>query len=473
MNQYQSPLDTIAAIATATGAGGVAIVRVSGPESLTTAGKVFLARSAGALAGWRANVMHYGWVKDGNGVVVDEALAVVMRAPHSYTAEDTVEIHTHGGPAVVRLTLDRCLANGARLAEPGEFTRRAFLNGRIDLAQAEAVLDMVSARTELMLRAANQQLSGDLSRELCAMREVLMAAYAGIEALLNFPEDDTDRGQWTQVRGELGQAQARIAALLGTARAGVILREGVRLVICGQPNVGKSSLLNALLKQARAIVTDVAGTTRDILEESYNLQGVPVRLVDTAGLLAPRDKVEAEAVQRSYGSIAAADIVLVVLDRSAPLTTIEGALLHGPGLDPANNSALLSRMLVVLNKCDLPAAFTLADAQALVPGRAVVEVSALERHGIERLETALLAMVLKGGALDTNGVMLTNVRHVQALSQAAQALSSAIEALDTQAPAEMVSEGIKTAVSRLDAITGRNIDQDALDHIFASFCIGK
>ncbi len=463
MYQYQSSVDTIAAIATATGPGGVAIVRLSGARSIDVAGKIFFARSAGVPGSWKPNVLHYGWVKAASGAVVDEALAVVMRGPHSYTAEDTVEIHTHGGPAAVRATLDLCLANGARLAEPGEFTRRAFINGRLDLAQAEAVLDMVSARTELMLRAANHQLNGDLSRELFSLRDILTTVYAGIEALLNFPEDDTEHGQLARVCRDVASVLTRIETLLSTARGGVILREGVRMVICGKPNVGKSSLLNALLKHERAIVTDVAGTTRDTLEESFNLKGLPVNLVDTAGILTPRDKVEEEAVRRSYGSIASADLVLVVLDRSMPLEEIDRSLLSD---SPAG-------AVIILNKSDLSPAFTPVDIQMSAPGRTVVEVSAFNRDGVSRLESVLLASVLKGGSLDANGVVLTNVRHIEALRQAAAALQSSQQALNAKAPGEIISDGIKTAINRLDAITGRDIDTDALDRIFSAFCIGK
>lgn len=468
MYQYESHLDTIAAIATAAaGSAGVAIVRLSGPQSVSVLGKVFSARLAGDPVGWRPGAVHVGWVKDLAGVVVDEALAFVMRAPRSYTAEDTAEIQTHGGPSAARLTLELCLAQGARLAQPGEFTRRAYLNGRIDLAQAEAVLDMVSARTELMLRAANHQLGGDLSAELNAIREILMAVYTGMEAHLNFPDDDTDRGQAAGARGEMARAQARVQALLATADSGLILREGIRMVIGGRPNVGKSSLLNALLKHSRAIVTDVAGTTRDTLEESANIKGIPVNLVDTAGILVPRDKVEEESVRRSRVFLASADVVVLVLDRSCPLEAADRELL---GL------AVKGRTVIVLNKSDLPAAGDFADLAAGCP---VVEVSALNREGIIKLEAVLADSAVKGGVsslaglTDAHAVVLTNIRHIEALRLAAAALAGSLEALDQGAPLEIVVDGIKAAVNRLDAVTGRNVDADAIERIFAAFCIGK
>lgn len=464
MYQYQSHLDTIAAIATPSGAGGVAIVRVSGRASSQVLSCIFSSKSNTPPDSWRANMMHYGWVKDAQGGTVDEALAVMMRAPKSYTAEDTAEIHIHGGPAVSRLVLDLCLQAGARLALPGEFTRRAFLNGRIDLTQAEAVLDMVSARTELLLKAANRQLKGDLAIELNSIRESLMGIYTELEALLNFPEDDTNMGQAARAQAEMRRSLKRLKTLLGTARAGIILREGVRLVICGKPNAGKSSLLNALLKHQRAIVTDVAGTTRDTLEESANIHGIPVNLVDTAGILDPRDKIEQEAVRRSFESIDASDIVLQVLDRSLPLGQVDRDLLARP---------VKSARVVVLNKCDLTPAFCREDIKVLVPDGELIEVSAQKREGIDALENMLANIAGRGGLPDTNAVVLTNARHVQALREAEKCLEQALAASHENAPGEVVSEGIKSAVNCLDAVTGRNIDEDVLERIFSGFCIGK
>ncbi|MEI6438299.1 MAG: tRNA uridine-5-carboxymethylaminomethyl(34) synthesis GTPase MnmE [Candidatus Omnitrophota bacterium] len=463
MYQYKGLDDTIAAIATAAGAGGVAIVRLSGKSSVEVLSKVFAAKSAGEPQGWKANVMHYGWVKDLAGKQVDESLAVVMRAPHSFTAEDVAEIHTHGGAIAARVALELCLKNGARLAEPGEFTRRAFLNGRIDLTQAEAVQDMVTARTESALRAASHQLGGELSAELNAIRDRLMTVYAGLEAFLNFPDDDTDQGQFAGAADNIVAIQKRLDRLLATADGGMVLRQGIRMVICGKPNAGKSSLLNALLKHQRAIVTDMAGTTRDTLEESANIKGIPVNLVDTAGILEPRNKIEEEAVRRSHASIAAADMVILVLDRSRPLEAADLDLLS------RTSSA---RAVIVLNKCDLPTG-GVNNIAALASGRPVVEVSALSRAGLDQLEELLASLAVKGGVPDANGLLVTNVRHVEALGLAAQALRQSLEALRNKAPLEIVSEGIKAAVNRLDAITGRNIDTDAIDRIFAGFCIGK
>ena len=396
--------------------------------------------------------------------LVDEALAVVLRAPKSYTAEDSAEIQVHGGAVSARVVLELCLSFGARLAEPGEFTRRAFLNGRIDLAQAEAVLDMVSAQTDLMLRAATHQLSGDLSQKLNAVREKLVTIYAGFEALMNFPDDDTDFGQSARLGEDIHGVLADMAGLLDTAHSGVVLREGIRMVIGGKPNSGKSSLLNALLKHPRAIVTDIAGTTRDTLEERANLKGIPVNLVDTAGILAPRDRIEEEAVRRSRDSMASADIVLLVLDRSLPIDEVDRALLSG---------ADSKRMVIILNKRDLPAAFGVSDVLARVSGCAVVEVSALTREGLPVLEDALVRIALKGRMPEADAVLLTNVRHVRAMRSAVSCLGQSLEAMDDGAPLEIIADGVKNAVNSLDAITGRNVDEDTIERIFAGFCIGK
>jgi len=368
------------------------------------------------------------------------------------------EIHTHGGPSAAGRVLARCLACGARLAQPGEFTKRAFMNGRLDLAQAEAVCDMVSARTGAALAAAAHQLTGDLSKELAAIRERLMGVLASLEAAMNFPDEDTERGQALRLSGDVAFAVASVEKLLGSARAGKVLREGVRLVICGKPNVGKSSLLNALLRQDRAIVTDVAGTTRDTLEETADIGGLPVNCIDTAGILTPRDPVEAEAVRRSHASIRAADLVLLVLDRSRPLENIDFDLMADlEGKD----------VVVVWNKADLP------EAEGILPSVfESAEVSARDRRGMKELE-ALIVRRITGGAGAGNEILVTNMRHAEALRRAAASLGEVRDILHGNGPAEVAADGIKAAVHELDAVTGRDADADLVEQIFARFCIGK
>jgi tRNA modification GTPase len=454
MYQYKGLEDTIAAIITPAGTGGVGIVRVSGTAALAVAGRVFLARDGSGPGAWTGWTVRYGQVTAADSGIIDEALLTVMRAPKSYTGEDVAEISCHGGPAAVRAVLERVLASGARLAQPGEFTKRAFLNGRIDLAQAEAVMDVISARTDAALRASERQLKGELSVELEAVRSALLGTLAGIEALINFPEDATDAGQAQVLRRDMAAAATRILTLLATARSGRILKEGVRVVICGKPNVGKSSLLNALLRAPRAIVTDVAGTTRDLLEETANINGIPVNLVDTAGILAPRDKIEAEAVRRSRDSVAGADIVLLVLDRSVFMDDTDRQLIEetaGP------------RRICVWNKADLPPA-----GEANVSGEQV-RVSALTGEGLDALRAAMVRVALDSDGLDGRGPVVNDVRHAEALCRASEALAEAA----ADHPAEFTAEGIKAAVNALDAITGRHVDDDVIESIFSRFCIGK
>jgi tRNA modification GTPase len=458
MYQYKGFEDTIAAIMTPSGTGGVGIVRLSGADAFVILGRVFVGKKPAASSSWKTFTVHYGWIKTSTGDVLDEALVSVMRAPKSYTCEDVAEISCHGGPAAVRAVLELCLKNGARLAQPGEFTKRAFLNGRIDLAQAEAVLDVISAKTDAALRAGERQLKGELSTELDALRAVLLQVLAGIEAVLNFPEDDTDAGQGEKLRLDIVAARLRLAGLLSTAKSGRILKEGIKVVICGKPNVGKSSLLNALLRAPRAIVTDVAGTTRDVLEEMANIDGIPVNLVDTAGILAPRDKVEEEAVRRSRVSVESADIVLLVLDQSLPL-------------DDADRSIMAEvknpHIIFVWNKEDLPSAGNKEME------RSSVRVSSMTRQGLDELKVMMVRIALDGQGFDGRGLVINDMRHAEALRCAEAALARAeVTAADNKS-FEFSAEDIKIAVNELDAITGRNVDDDVLEQIFSKFCIGK
>lgn len=464
MYQYKGMTDTIAAVITPMGIGGVGIVRVSGAEALDVAVHIFESKVPTDMKGWHGFSVHYGWVKDDAGRVVDEVLVTFMRGPRSYTAEDVIEISCHGGSAVVRSVLMLCLKNGARLAEPGEFTKRAFLNGRIDLTQAEAVMDIVSARTETALRVCERQLKGELSVELSKIREVLTSLLSDIEAVLNFPEDMADHTQTKRVERVLDEVCQRIKALLATSQCGQVLREGVRVVIAGKPNVGKSSLLNALLRTPRAIVTDVAGTTRDALEEEANINGIPVNLVDTAGILSPRDKVEEEAVRRSRENVAGADIVLVVLDQSVALEAVDHEFLI---------KAKGAPYLIVLNKSDLPMVFDRREITRLLPDARVVEVSARENKNMDALRGEVSALALKDRAPMLDALMLSDMRHVEALRGAAASLLRAQESVASGVSAEFSAEEIKTAVNALDAVTGRFVDDDVITQIFSKFCIGK
>ncbi len=457
--------DTIVAIATPAGQGAIGMVRLSGNNALRIADKIFASRDKQKPSAMKSFTAHYGDVIRGK-ETIDEALLTVMRAPKSYTREDVVEISAHGGVASVRAIFNLAVTLGARVAEPGEFTKRAFLNGRIDLAQAEAVLDLIHSRTEAFLRVSANQLKGELSTELERIREQLMNVYVTIEAIINFPEDDVDvEKKWAlSLHERMHEAQKAIQQLLDSADHGRILKEGIKVVICGRPNVGKSSLLNVLLKQPRAIVSPIAGTTRDTIEETAQIEGIPFQLVDTAGVLEPRDLIEEEAIRRSQMSIRGADLVLFILDASAALNAEDEKL-----FDLVRGRPLV----IILNKCDLRSTIDERKVKAAFPDGRILRVSALSKEGITQLEKEIVAQVWHGKVVDTHGILISNARHVRALQEALAALTQARETLKKRISLEFVSEEIKRAVNFLDTITGRHIDNDLLEQIFARFCIGK
>ncbi len=465
MYQYKGMEDTIVAVATPAGAGGIGIVRLSGKEAIAIADRMFVSKNAKRPSDFKSFTVRYGWIKRAqDNEIIDEVLLTVFRAPKSYTAEDVVEISCHGGQVPLNAVFGEALDLGARLAEPGEFTKRAFLNGRIDLIEAEAVLDMITAQTGAFLRLSAQQLKGELSSELEGIRDGLMGVYTEIEAIVNFPEDDIDAAGRRQIAERIAVYQERVEKLILSSRNGRILKEGIRVVLCGKPNVGKSSLLNALLKQQRAIVTDIAGTTRDVIEESAQINGIPLVLVDTAGILEPRDLIEEEAIKRSHHSIESADMVLLVLDVSRPISE-EDKLLLGKIKE--------SNVLVVLNKTDLPNVLDEASLHGLIKDLKAVRVSALDKSSIEDLEAAIVDSFWQSGDEGGHGLMVSNIRHIQALKSAQSFITGAITILEQGIAMEFASEEIKNSVNQLDAITGRNIDADLLDRIFSQFCIGK
>lgn len=465
MYQYKGMTDTIAAIITPSGIGGIGVVRLSGKEAIDILKKIFKSKKKDdCLDEWKSFSTHYGLVYDDRQELIDEVLVTLMRAPKSYTTEDVVEISSHGGVAVVRVLLHTCLHFGARLAEPGEFTKRAFLNGRIDLAQAEAVMSVVQAKTVTALRVSERQLKGDLSSVLGNIREELVELLSHIEAILNFPDESVEEKKKEDILKYLKKNISQVETLLKTASVGRILKEGIRMVIAGKPNVGKSSLLNTLLRTPRAIVTDIAGTTRDIIEEEANINGIPVRLVDTAGILSARDKVEEQAVFRSWENIKTADLVLLVLDQSSSLEDIDLQLLK----------QLQEQMkIIVLNKIDLPCQCEKAHVQVFAEQKDIVGISVLNKEGLGSLIDRIMEKILQGQILSADGVLLSDIRHIQALEHCQQSLDRAQEALAQQHSFEFISEEIKTAVNALDAITGRFVDDDMIDGIFSKFCIGK
>jgi len=465
MYQYKGLEDTIAAIATPAGQGGIGIVRISGNEAIAVADAVVRLQGAKTLAQCKSHTVQHGWVVNAKDKeTIDEVLVMLMKRPKSYTAEDVVEINCHGGMTVMRAVLQTVLNAGARLATPGEFTKRAFLHGRMDLAQAEAVVDIIHAKTENFLRQSHHQLKGELSTQLNEMREELIKLYTMVEALINFPEDGIDAQGRQQILNRISIQENKVIELLESSKSGRILKEGIRIVLCGKPNVGKSSLLNALLKEQRAIVTDIAGTTRDVLEESAQIKGIPISLVDTAGILEPRDLIEMEAVKRSHLYIKGADLVLLVLDHSSPLEEQDRLLME---------QLKAVRVLVVINKMDLEGRIDISVTKAIFSQDNVIKISTLQAQSIQALEARIVDVICKDKNLDTHGLLISNIRHIKALEAAQENLQSACRLMNENTSLEFISEELKGAVNQLDAITGRNIDEDLLDRIFSEFCIGK
>ena len=455
--------DTIAAISTALGPAGIGIVRVSGPDALQVGLKAFQTESGRPP---RNRVATLGRLVDSDdGSHIDEAMITYMAAPHSYTREDVVEVSCHGGLAAVRAALRSVVNAGARQARPGEFTLRAFLSGRIDLAQAEAVADAVRAPTDLTLKAAQKQLTGALSDEVRTLRTKCLDLLAHMEAEIDFSEDDVPPLPRPDLKGQLVDIAEAIERSIEGSSQGILLRHGLRLAIVGAPNVGKSSLLNALLRADRAIVTDLPGTTRDLLEEGLSLDGVPVVVVDTAGIRGTTDVVEAEGVQRSKRALGEADLVLFVLDASKAVSESdrEVAKLVRDSRRPA---------LLVLNKRDLPAE-TSAAAAELLPDAKPVSACALSDPGVEPVRAAIIREI-GAGSLTTGEVpLVSNERHREALVRAGEHVQSSLTAVNDSLPSDFISIGLHGAVRDLGQITGEDATEDLLEAIFSKFCIGK
>jgi len=477
--------DTIAAVATPLGEGGLAVIRISGPQTLAVADRSFLpvGKSSRKPSEASTHTIHYGKVVRG-GKQVDEVLLSVMRAPRTYTREDVVEITCHGGMLATKTVLDTLLENGARLALPGEFTKRAFLNGRLDLTQAEAVVDLIHSRTELALSAANEQLAGKLSQRINQLRDDLMNVLAHVEAHIDFPEEDIAPDTREQLLSRLECAVEFMAELLRTANEGQILRRGIRAAIIGRPNAGKSSLLNQLLGRDRAIVSPIPGTTRDTIEETANVRGLPVVFIDTAGLREAQDEIESEGVRRSHQSLGSAEFILHVLDASEPLTPEDEKYL-------AKFSG--KKRILVRNKVDLPvrlalplnrssAALSSSDGErggvkeAAIESsatHAVVDLCCLTGQGIGQLKDAIKNLIWSGEIKAEMLEVMINSRHQDALSRARSAAVLTLDALRADVPLDLVAVDLHIAVNAVGEIVGKTVADDLLDSIFSQFCIGK
>jgi tRNA modification GTPase len=451
--------DTIAAVSTPIGKSGIGIVRLSGRKALSIADKIFLPSNGLSPSGFPSHTIHYGRIKD-----IDEVLLTVMRAPRTYTREDIVEINCHSGIVILRRILDLLLKSGARLAEPGEFTKRAYLAGRIDLAQAEAVLDMINSRTDKAQNAALGQLKGELSRRIKALRKSILDVLTHLEVSIDFSDRDLPAPSSKRLLKMMQRASRDIRILLDSADKGTILRQGITCVICGKPNVGKSSLLNALLKEDRAIVAAVAGTTRDTLEETVDLSGIPLKLVDTAGIIKGKNIVEREAVKRSRRYLKQADLVLLVLDSNRRISFADRALAREVSNRP---------VFVVLNKQDLPLKISLRQAKEILPQRKFVPVSALRGKGLDRLKKEIADYIWQGKVSSSSEILITNIRHARALKRAQRFIRRAVKALQSGQSPEVVCLDMQAAQKSLGEIIGRISCEDILGHIFSQFCIGK
>lgn len=455
--------DTIAAISTPLGEGGIAVIRVSGPDAIADVERVFQSKSK--LSEVATHTVHYGHiVNKETGERIDEVLITVMRGPRSFTAEDVVEIGCHGGIVSVKKVLDLLLTGRIRIAEPGEFTKRAFLNGRIDLSQAEAVIDVIRAKSDRAYQIAMKQAEGTLSTRIKKLRHELVELMAHIEVNIDYPEHDVEELTNTFIRTRAQEAIVAIDQLLKSAEQGKIMREGIVTAIIGRPNVGKSSLLNTLTQENKAIVTDIPGTTRDVIEEYVTVNGIPLRLLDTAGIRETSDVVEQIGVERSRSALAEADLILLVFNGSEPIHEDERLLLE----------QLRGRnVIAIVNKTDLPQLLETQVVSDRLSEDRIVRMSLQEEKGIDDLEAAISSIFFSGQVEAGDFTYVSNVRHISLLKQAKGALAEAIDAAESHIPIDMIQIDVRTAWEQLGEIVGDSVGDSLLDQIFSQFCLGK
>ncbi|WP_029518969.1 tRNA uridine-5-carboxymethylaminomethyl(34) synthesis GTPase MnmE [Paenibacillus polymyxa] len=455
--------DTIAAIATAVGEGGIAVVRVSGPDAVTEVEALF--RSKTPLSKAQTHTVHYGHIIDPQSQEkVEEVLVTVMRAPRSFTTEDVVEISTHGGVVAVKRGMDLLLLQNIRLAEPGEFTKRAFLNGRIDLSQAEGVIDLIRSKSDKAFSVALKQVDGQLSQNIRRLRHVLVETLAHIEVNIDYPEHDVESFTSDLIKDKSSQVMMEIDRLLHMAEQGKILREGLTTAIVGRPNVGKSSLLNTLAQGERAIVTDIPGTTRDVIEEYVTINNIPLKLLDTAGIRETMDVVERIGVERSRTAVSEADLLLIVINANEPLHEDEMALME---------QIRGRQAIVIMNKMDLPAQVDRDLLLRYVPEELIVPMSVKENEGADRLEQAISKLFFSGKLESADMTYVSNVRHIALLKKARQSLVDAYEAADQFVPIDMIQIDVRLAWEHLGEIVGDTAHDALIDQIFSQFCLGK
>lgn len=456
--------DTIAAISTPMGEGGIAIIRVSGPAAIAIVDKLFTGKRR--LSSVDSHTLHYGHIvrlADAD-ERLDEVMVSVMKSPKTFTKEDVVEINCHGGLIAVNRILQEVLRAGARLAEPGEFTKRAFLNGRIDLSQAEAVIDLIRAKTDRAAKQAVGQMEGKLSRTVKPLRQQILELLAAIEVNIDYPEYDAEEVTLEAVIKEGEHILTAIRRLLQTAKHGKILREGINTVIIGRPNVGKSSLLNALVQENKAIVTDIPGTTRDVIEEYINVRGVPLKLVDTAGIRETADVVERIGVERSREAVSSADLLVIVLNNADLLTEEDERLLA---------FAKQQKAIVIINKIDLPQQLDFDKVADLIGETPLIHTSLLEEQGIDELESAIVTLFFGGEIVSDEAVHVSNVRHIRSLEQAEASIQDALVGAENGIPIDMVQIDLQRSWELLGEIIGDSVSEDLIDQLFSQFCLGK
>ncbi|ACB86476.1 tRNA uridine-5-carboxymethylaminomethyl(34) synthesis GTPase MnmE [Natranaerobius thermophilus] len=455
--------DTIAALSTPPGEGGIAVIRVSGPDSQNKVKQIF--RSSRTDGNFNNKKMYHGQiVSPETNRILDEVLVVFMNKPYTYTCEDVVEIHCHGGMVPVKEILQLLFSYGIRPAEPGEFTKRAFLNGRLDLTQAEGVMDLITSKTNNLKNVAINQLQGNLKQKIDRLRDDLVSVMANLEARIDFPDEDIDVEDYHELKHRIDNAKVDINNLIASYDKGKIIREGIKTVIVGRPNVGKSSLLNLLLGEERAIVTEIPGTTRDVLEEVINLKGIPLRIIDTAGIRESEDKVEQIGVKRTRDSMEQADIILVVIDSSQELSQEDKQIL---------TMAQDKTSLLVLNKTDLHEKLDIDEIDKLVSQIPKVRISALKEEGLDKLEEHISELVFGGQVMQTEELVITKARHFHSLDKVKEALSSAEENIKAEMSEDLIAIDIKEAYDYLGEITGETASEELVDRIFNDFCIGK
>lgn len=457
--------DTIVAISTPLASAGIGIIRISGDEALKIISKIFVPKKSMDNRNIVSHTLHYGYIIDPKyNRTLDEVLVSYMLKPNTYTRENIIEINAHGGLIVLQSILSLVLRSGARIAEPGEFTKRAFLNGRIDLSQAEAVMDIIHSKTELALNASVNQLSGNIKNEIEKIKKNLLETIAHIEASIDYPEYDIDELSADQVKEKMEKVATKIKYLISSYDNGKIIREGIKTVIVGKPNVGKSSLLNALLKEQRAIVTDIPGTTRDSLEEYMNIHGIPLKLIDTAGIRLTEDIIEKIGVNRSKELMLNADLILFVIDSSECLTTEDEEIME-----------LISnqKVIILMNKSDLNKKVKKEHLKEHLREMTIIETSALKFEGLDQLQEQIKNMFMIGNIQIDNETVIHNIRHKQSLEKAIESIYNVIESIDNRMPEDCYAIDLHSAYEHLGEITGDHVNDDIIKQIFSQFCLGK